>query len=93
VFERVHRLGLALGSRHHQYRLRPQQPGAGALLQRPRQHSLKLWTYLIHLTAGLEKTRVKKKTQPCGVFGVFCVFLGFAQKREFLGFFQFREYF
>jgi hypothetical protein len=56
------------------------------------------------LDAGLEKTRFKKKTSP--VF--FWVFLGFlrdflvflvlflnifAQKREFLGFFQFQEYF
>jgi hypothetical protein len=47
--------------------------------------------------AGLDKT------QPSGFFWVFLVFLGFfgffgffyilAQKREFLGFFQFHEYF
>ncbi len=58
--------------------------------------------------AGLEKTRVfKKKTNPVGFFGYFLFFLGFlgflfflffyilvfAQKREFLGFFQFQEYF
>jgi hypothetical protein len=48
--------------------------------------------------AGLEKTRVFlfKKNQPSGFFGIFGV-LGFfymlAQKREFLGFFQFQEYF
>ncbi len=52
------------------------------------------------LEAGLEKTRVFKKNQPSGFFGVFGVFLGFlgvfyicAQKREFLGFFQFQVYF
>jgi hypothetical protein len=58
-----------------------------------------------HEKAGLEKTRVSKlKTQPSGFFvclfflgflGGFSVFLYiFAQKREeFLGFFQFQEYF
>jgi hypothetical protein len=58
------------------------------------------------LEAGLEKTRVLKKTRPgvfWGFFGDFFrffVFLGFfglfyifTQKREFLGFFQFQEYF
>jgi SNF2 family DNA or RNA helicase len=54
-----------------------------------------LTTYEILLKAGLEKTRVKK-TQ-WGFFGFyvyFCFFLHiFAQKREFLGFFQFQEYF
>ncbi len=50
--------------------------------------------------AGLEKTRVKKKTSPLGFLGFFwgflCVFwvfrvffIKFAQKREFLGFFSF----
>jgi SpoVK/Ycf46/Vps4 family AAA+-type ATPase len=39
--------------------------------------------------AGLEKTRIKKK-QPSGFFGFFYTL---AQKREFLGFFQFQEYF
>ncbi len=62
--------------------------------------------------AGLEKTRVLKKTSPVGFFGFlgfffffwFFGFFGFfkvfgfffyifAQKREFLGFFQFQEYF
>ncbi len=53
--------------------------------------------------AGLEKTRVLKKTSPVGFlgflgfFGFFLVFFVFfyifAQKREFLGFFQFQEYF
>ncbi len=49
------------------------------------------------LKAGLEKTGFfQKKTSPVGflvfwgVFGFFCIF---AQKREFLGFFQFQEYF
>jgi hypothetical protein len=53
------------------------------------------------LKAGLEKTRLfKKVTQPSGFFAVFWVSLGFyvffyifAPKREFLGFFQFQEYF
>jgi hypothetical protein len=40
--------------------------------------------------AGLEKTRVLKKNQPSGFFGFFYIF---AQKREFIGFFQFQEYF
>ncbi len=58
---------------------------------------------LVHLhLAGLEKTRVKKKNKKnspvgfLGFFGGFWFFLGFlgffyifAQKREFLGFFQF----
>jgi hypothetical protein len=50
--------------------------------------------------AGLEKTWVsKKQTRPVGFLGFFrgfCFFLFFyifAQKREFLGFFQFQEYF
>ncbi len=45
--------------------------------------------------AGLEKTRFfLKKTQPSGFFWVLCFFFYiFAQKREFLGFFQFQEYF
>jgi hypothetical protein len=45
--------------------------------------------------AGLEKTRVFFiKTQFSGFFWVFfCFFYIFAQKREFLGFFQFQEYF
>jgi hypothetical protein len=39
--------------------------------------------------AGLEKTRLKKNPAQC-----FLVFLYiFAQKREFLGFFQFQEHF
>jgi hypothetical protein len=45
--------------------------------------------------AGLEKNRVKKKTSPVFFlvfFWVFWVFYIFAQKREFLGFFQFQEY-
>jgi hypothetical protein len=53
-----------------------------------------------HLAAGLEKTRVKKKTSPVGFFFVFLGYFGFfrffyifAQKREFLGFFQFQEHF
>jgi hypothetical protein len=41
--------------------------------------------------AGLEKTRVLKKKPAQWVFLVF--FYIFAQKREFLGFFQFQEYF
>ncbi len=51
------------------------------------------------LLPGLEKPGfLKKKNQPSGFFfWVFWVFLGFfyiyAQKREFLGFFQFQEYF
>jgi hypothetical protein len=60
--------------------------------------------YLCLSNAGLEKTRVfKKKPSPVGFFGFFCVFwffgfffgfFGFfAQKRGFLGFFQFHEYF
>jgi hypothetical protein len=47
--------------------------------------------------AGLEKTRFFFiiKTSPVGCFfsGVFWTFYIFAQKREFLGFFQFQEYF
>jgi hypothetical protein len=43
-----------------------------------------------HVEAGLEKTRIKKN-KPGGFFRVFWFF--FAQKREFIGFFQFREYF
>ncbi len=45
--------------------------------------------------AGLEKTRFFK-TQPSGFFCFFLfffVFDTFAQKREFLGFFPFQEYF
>jgi hypothetical protein len=53
------------------------------------------------LKAGLEKTRVFKQiTQPSGFFWFFLGFLGFLwffykffQKRKFLGFFQFQEYF
>ncbi len=50
-----------------------------------------------HLEAGLEKTRVFiKKPSPVGFLGLlvfFCwFFFIFAQKREFLGFFQFQEY-
>ncbi len=47
------------------------------------------------LQAGLEKTRVLKKNQPRFFFGGFFLvfFYIFAQKREFLGFFQFQEYF
>jgi hypothetical protein len=41
--------------------------------------------------AGLKKNPVKKKTSPVGFFWVF--FYTFAQKREFLGLFQFQEYF
>ncbi len=50
------------------------------------------------LDAGLEKTRKKKKPAQwffwgfLGSFGFF-VFYTFSQKREFLGFFQFQEYF
>ncbi len=52
------------------------------------------------LNPGLEKTRVKKKTSPVGflVFWFFGGFLGFfvfiyifAQKREFLGFYSFKN--
>jgi hypothetical protein len=51
--------------------------------------------------AGLEKTLVFKKNQHSGFFWVFCFFCWvfgfflyiFSQKREFLGFFQFQEYF
>jgi hypothetical protein len=47
--------------------------------------------------AGLQKTRVfLKKPSPVGFFGFFgfsWVFYILAQKREFLGFFQFQEYF
>ncbi len=46
------------------------------------------------LEAGLEKNPGLKKNQPSGVFWVFLlVFWGFyicAQKREFLGYFQFQ---
>ncbi len=55
--------------------------------------------YMLARQAGLEKTWVKKKTQPIGffflVFFFFCFlfFLFIAQKREFLWFFQFQEYF
>jgi hypothetical protein len=52
------------------------------------------------LLPGLEKIRVFKKTSLVGFFLVFKAFLGgflgfnfFAQKREFLGLFQFQEYF
>jgi hypothetical protein len=52
------------------------------------------------LEAGLEKTQVKKKKTSqvgflvfLGFFGFFGAFYTFAQKREFLGFFQFQEYF
>ncbi len=45
------------------------------------------------LLAGLQETRVKKKTSPVGFFGFFGFFYIFAQKREFLGIFQFQEYF
>ncbi len=41
------------------------------------------------LETGLEKTRIFFKPSPVG-FLFFCIF---AQKREFLGFFQFQEYF
>jgi hypothetical protein len=44
---------------------------------------------LVFSEAGLEKTRVFKKTQPSVFFFLYI----FAQKREFLGFFQFQEYF
>jgi hypothetical protein len=56
----------------------------------------------VRLKAGLEKTRfflLKPSPVIFGFFWVFCVFWGFvvflifAQKREFLGFFQFQEYF
>jgi hypothetical protein len=70
--------------------------------QLPRR-ALKLAAALPHCQAGLEKTRVfYKKNQPSGFLGFwgffgffvfFCVFYIFAQKREFLGFFQFQEYF
>jgi Ser-tRNA(Ala) deacylase AlaX len=45
--------------------------------------------------AGLEKTRVFKKKPAQWVFFVFFWFILhiFAQRREFLGFFQFQEYF
>ncbi len=52
-------------------------------------------TYASLLQAGLEKTRLKK-TSPVFFcfFGFFWgVLLLFAQKREFLGFFQFQKYF
>jgi hypothetical protein len=43
---------------------------------------------------GWKKPGLKKKTSPVVFFGVSWVFLGFfAQKRGFLGFFQFHEYF
>jgi uncharacterized membrane protein YqiK len=48
------------------------------------------------LKAELEKTRDLKKKKTQWVFLFFCFFLFFfifAQKREFLGFFQFQEYF
>jgi hypothetical protein len=57
------------------------------------------------IKAGLEKTRVFyfKKTSPVGFFWVFMFFLGFLgflgffgvflPRREFLGVFQFQEYF
>ena len=47
----------------------------------------------VPLKAGLEKSYKTPGfffTQPSGVF---CFFYIFAQKREFLGFFQFQEYF
>jgi hypothetical protein len=37
--------------------------------------------------AGLEKTRLKKKNQPSGVFGFFWFFLGFLGFFGFFGFF------
>jgi SNF2 family DNA or RNA helicase len=58
-----------------------------------------LTTYEILLKAGLEKTRFfffkpSRVGFFCVFFGFFAVFLHiFAQKREFLGFFQFQEYF
>jgi hypothetical protein len=55
---------------------------------------------LRHLQAGLEKTRFKKNPAQCFFccffgffFLVFGFFYTFAQKREFLGFLQFQEYF
>ncbi len=92
-FHELRTLRLGLAGRHHEGDAHQLEQGLALL------HVL-----LPHLDAGLEKTRVKKKKTAqwvyflcfLGFFSFFCFFLFFyifAQKREFLGFFQFQEYF
>jgi WD40 repeat protein len=58
---------------------------------------VRVWDLHCGSEAGLEKKPgFKKKTSPVGFFvffGFFGFFYIFAQKREFLGFFHFQEYF
>jgi hypothetical protein len=77
---------------HHDWKLNPEAPSAWSFsLRRPTKDDSSL-----SVEKGMVgKNPVKKKTSPVGFVEVFfCFFLYiFAQKREFLGFFQFQEYF